>query len=307
MDTARKDLSSQFPRVRSPLSLMRRPFDVLRLLKRENPLERLGRFWWVRGLYSQWQSLQQSLFPAAPCHRPQPNAPTSFAQLGADFVDNAIAQLGQHAIASGLTLPPSTTAAIANYARSSLCFEPGREQPFYIDEVSSSQLDGDRILRGLVAEPDRCLEIAHLRRDPLLLKIVHRYLRYWPTKITTHLTWSVANPLPLQETQKIYPPTRFHYDIAGVNFMTVYFYITSVRDRNDGAHMMIPGTHKRKPLSLMLSGSHANHVIDHHFGLQRVISILGESGSGFIQDPSCIHRLHPPVEQHRLLLQFRYS
>lgn len=298
---------SQSTRIRFPVQRTRQFFQRSTWLTQENPLERLGRFWWVRGLYSQLRSLQQRLFPTSPCYRPQPNALTLFPEVDAAFVDAAIAQLERNAIAQGLTLPPQTTAAILDYARSARCLEPGQDHTFLINEIEASHLNGTRVYRGLVESPEACAEIQDIIHDPALLDIVHRYLRYWPTRITAHLTWSLANPAPLHEVQAIYPPTRYHYDIAGFNFMTVYFYITPVQKSDDGAHIMIPGTHQHKPPALMRSGNHSDRVIDRHFGLHHATPILGAAGFGFIQDPSCIHRLHPPRTRHRLLFQLRYS
>ncbi|NEO85788.1 MAG: hypothetical protein F6J87_16280 [Spirulina sp. SIO3F2] len=291
------------------LRLRHRPkysHTLLTDLLKENPFERLGRFKWVRHLYSDWQALKQRNAHKLPKYWP-PHTKTVFVELGADFINRAIAGLQHNAITPGLSLPRTTTTAILNYARSSLCYEPGRSTPFRIDEVKQVQLQNTKVFRGLVEHPEHCPEIQCLVRDPLLLTVVQRYLRYWPTQITTHLTWSIPTTLPLAEVQKFYPPTRYHYDIAGFNFMTAYFYITPVTRIMDGAHIMIPGTHRHKPFALMFSGSHSEQTIERYFGLSKAVPILGDAGFGFIQDPSCIHRLHPPALQNRLLLQIRYS
>jgi hypothetical protein len=162
------------------------------------------------------------------------------------------------------------------------------------------------VLRGLVSQVERCSAIAQIEQDPLLLQIVQSYLGYYPTRITRHLTWSVVSDLP-ERGQSIYPPTTFHYDIAGFNFMTTYFYITDV-DVESGPHVMIKRSHVNKPLWMTLSsGRHSDAAVYGHYGKDKELVIEGKPGFGFMQDPSCMHKVLPPIKANRLLLQLRYS
>ncbi|QSJ17953.1 hypothetical protein JYQ62_03585 [Nostoc sp. UHCC 0702] len=154
----------------------------------------------------------------------------------------------------------------------------------------------------------KCQAINLIAQDSRLVQIASTYLRYYPTKITSHLTWSIVSNLTEDEMKKCYPATNFHYDIAGYNFATVSFYITSVLDESSGCHIMIKGSHQKKPVWMLLkSGRHSDETVYTYYGKENEIQITGKAGFGFFQDPSCFHKVKPPTSQNRLLLQIRYS
>jgi hypothetical protein len=280
--------------------------NPLKRLLQGNVTERFGRFRTVRRAYSVLRRYQQG-DKSQYRDRLRPFTESLFPAL---HVNRCVKNLTHEAYSSGFQLSPAMTAEIYNFARKSYCTEPGTQKAFQIDDVQDGRLtqDGGReVYRALVANPLHCTAIQKLVHDPLLLEIVHRYLHYWPDRITTHLTWSIASNRPVEVVRKHYPPTNFHYDIAGHNFMTVYFYITPVQTVEDGAHIMILRSHGSKPFMLLGSGRHSDATIHAHYGLQNAIPILGGAGFGFVQDPSCIHRVEAPRSSHRLLFQIRYS
>mgnify|MGYP001796294078 FL=1 len=196
------------------------------------------------------------------------------------------------------------------YACETHCHAPGHEGEIYVADVQNGQLKGGRIVfRGLVNHPERCPVVERMAQDPMLLEVVRRYLRYWPMRLTYHLSWSFAVDIPEQEQKKVYPPLNYHYDVAGYNFMTTYFYITDI-DADTGAHVMIERSHNQKPFNtLFTSGAAAQlaqQVLD-YYGADSETVIEGKAGFGFVQDPSCFHRLSPLKKGRRLLLQIRYS
>lgn len=277
-----------------------------RRLLQGNLTERFGRFYTVRQAYSRYRNWRQGDRPTpAPWLRALPQ--TLFPNINPAL---ATEQLRQLSIAFGLTLPREMTAAIYTYACTAACIEPGYSDLFGIEDIRNGFLGKgiDRpVHRALVTNLRNCGEIDCLVRDPGLLQLVRSYLRYWPDRITTHLTWSIASDRSLPEIQQHYPPANFHYDVAGYNFMTVYFYITPVTALEYGPHMMICGSHGPKPMALIWSGRYSDACIDRYYGLEKAVPIFGEAGFGFSQDPSCIHRVLPPKSHHRLLLQIRYS
>ena len=268
-------------------------------------LQRFSRFYAVRRGYSLLQyTLQKGdrLFD-----RTQEEQEQCSSLFDGFSVEDTVQQMRQNSVAFGLQLSPEMTGNIHDYAVNNFCFEPKYEGQFRIGDLVDGYLNERPVFRALVKDLSRCQPIQQLANDPILLKIASSYLGYHPTTISQHLTFSVASKLPIAEVQKHYPPTSFHYDIAGYNFVTCYFYITDV-DRNSGPHVMIPNTHRNKPLSLLLGpGRHSDETIYKHYSRDREIAIVGNAGYGFFQDPSCLHKVVPPSTQHRLLLQFRYS
>lgn len=223
-------------------------------------------------------------------------------------VENAVREMRNTSVAFGLQLAPEMTQSIYEYAVNNFCLEPGYTDQFKIDHIETEYLKNERrVFRGLLWDSGNCQAIQQITTDPILLKVASSYLGYYPTLVTQHLTWSIASNLPVEEVKKNYPATNFHYDIAGYNFVTCYFYITDV-DLDSGPHVMIANSHLKKPLSmLLLSGRHSDEKVYNYYGREDEMIIVGKAGFGFFQDPSCIHKLLAPVTHNRLLLQIRYS
>ncbi|MEM9816293.1 MAG: hypothetical protein AAF827_07815 [Cyanobacteria bacterium P01_D01_bin.6] len=267
----------------------------------------IGRFNTVRKTYSLLQkgfqssnssyhrsrlNLQEkSLFPN--------NSPEQFAQ-----------KIKQRSVAFGLQLTCDKVAEIHEYACQNFLYEPGFEEKFKIEDVVQGRLsNGRNVMRGLVEDPGACPAIDQIARDPLLMEIARQYLGYWPSKVTHHLTWTFVSKLPEPEQRDRFLPLSYHYDVAGYNFISTYFYITDM-DRLSGAHVMIEQSHARKPFHTLFapwSGRQTDEQILSYYGSDLEILIEGKAGYGFVQDPSCFHKLLPPATNNRLIFQVRYA
>lgn len=273
---------------------------------KEGSLHRtVGRFEAVRRTYSFYQNQLQKTTPERYKDRLSPQPSTYFNHLSpASFVE----EMRREGVSFGLQLCPSAVQQIYQFACDSLCTEPGYEEHFRIQEVKNGRLKDRSTLRGLVQTPETCPVIKQLAQDETLLQIVREYLNYWPTKLTCHLTWSFASQMPSDLQKEHYPPLNYHYDVAGYNFMTTYFYITNV-DIAAGAHVMIRRSHKAKPIHMLFlsTGRQTDRQILSHYGKENEMVIEGKAGFGFVQDPSCYHKLLSTQTHSRLLLQIRYA
>lgn len=270
----------------------------------ENRLYGISRFLLVRKSYSFIQSILQTINPLTPKRQNQ-------SVFEGFDVNQCIETMREDAVAFGLHLPTPMTQEIYEYANQNFCIEPGYSQKFRVGEVKNGHLpDGHQPIRALVLLPNGgdgisdCSAIEQLVEDPILLQIAHDYLHYWPTRITRHLTWMMASKF-IEEAP---PAATWHYDIAGYNFMTAYFYITPILDERSGPHVMVKGSHLQKPWHMLLSSArHSEEKVFKTWGRENKLVIKGESGFGFVQDPSCLHKIQPPTQSNRLLLQIRYS
>ena len=141
-------------------------------------------------------------------------------------VDN-VRKTGVHL---GLNLKEDAVKTIRSFADSNLCTEPKHHGSFFASDIRNGRLNGKdrRVMRGLVSNIDKCPIVDTIVRDATLIEIARKCLGYYPTLITRHLTWSFASDLDELEIQKLYPPTNFHYDVAGLNFVTASFFITDL-------------------------------------------------------------------------------
>ncbi|MCA1720944.1 MAG: hypothetical protein LC779_07565, partial [Actinobacteria bacterium] len=134
-----------------------------------------------------------------------------------------------------------------------------------------------------------------------------QYLGYEPQTCRPWLFWSYAGDYTEQERQAAGQTYFFHYDVFGYNFLYVNYYLTDVtRDR--GAHVLVAGSHDRKPLGMLLgSAIVAEQRVRSTYGADAIRIIEGPAGTGFVEDTSCLHLATPPETGDRLMLQFRYA
>lgn len=286
--------------------LSQSPSSLKRLLTGDFT-QRLARFLFVRKLYSFLINLIQR-FQLLPNNN-YLSTKVSCVICDTSF-DTFVKEVDKDAVCFGLHLPDAMVEEILDYATHTTCMEPGYDKPFLINQLDEHNClpDGHHVIRALVDDVTKCQAINLIAQDSRLVQIASAYLRYYPTKITSHLTWSIVSNLTEDELKKRYPATNFHYDIAGYNFATVSFYITSALDESSGCHIMIKGSHKKKPLWMLLkSGRYSDETVYGYYGKEDEIKITGKAGFGFFQDPSCFHKVKAPTSQNRLLLQIRYS
>ncbi|MEB3217684.1 MAG: hypothetical protein VKN72_15800 [Nostocales cyanobacterium 94392] len=280
--------------------------DFAKRIGSSNRWQFLGRFKTIRRAYSLFQGQLQRLKPEL--YQQRLNIYTS-SEIFPIQINQCIESIQKTGVHLGLNLNRNAVEKIISFALSNQCTEPKHDDFFFADEIKNGRLNGEyrRVMRGLVGNLDKCPTVDKIVRDATLIEIARKYLGYYPTLITRHLTWSFASDLDEVEIQKLYPPTNFHYDVAGLNFVTASFFITDV-DENTGPHIMIKKSHNRKPLQMLFRSNIQKETdVWRFYNRSEQLTITGNAGFGFFQDPSCIHRLKLPRNGNRLILQIRYS
>ncbi|MBV6627781.1 MAG: hypothetical protein KI793_33475 [Rivularia sp. (in: Bacteria)] len=280
--------------------------DFAQRIGSSNRWQSLGRFKTIRRGYS---ILKKSLQRLKPNFYQQKLNVSNTSVISPVQVSQCVDNIRETGVHLGLQLNSDAVEKIRSFARLNPCTEPKHDDFFLASEIRNGCLHGKgrQVMRGLVSNLDRCTTIDRIVRDETLTEIARQYLGYYPTLITRHLTWSFASDLNESEAQKLYPPTNFHYDVAGFNFVTVSFFITDVEE-NTGPHIMIEKSHNRKPLKMLFRSNIQKEAdVWCYYNRSEQLTIKGNAGFGFFQDPSCIHRLKLPKNDNRLILQIRYS
>ncbi len=279
--------------------------DFAKRIGDRKPWEALGRFKTIRRGYSIYQGQLQRFKPQ---YQQKLNITTA-SELCPIQLNQCVENIRQTGVYLGLQLNTKAVQIIRSLADSNLCTEPKHHGFFLAAEIKNGRLHGKGrlVLRGLVSNIDKCPTVDKIIRDAMLIEIARKYLGYYPTLITRHLTWSFASDLDEAEIQKLYPPTNFHYDVAGLNFVTASFFITDV-DENTGLHIMIEKSHNRKPWQMLVRSNIQKEAdVWRYYNRSDQLTIKGNAGFGFFQDPSCLHKLKLPRNGNRLILQIRYS
>lgn len=230
--------------------------------------------------------------------------------FGALPVADIAANLRLHGYHAGLLLPPQLVAELYDRAQSSACCtrldEPER---FLIGQVREGRSPRGEPVATADVDVDigACPAMARTAGDPALTEAVRHHLGYSPRHVATRLYWSPCSSLSDRERRWNGQTIDFHYDIERASTLYVYFYLTDT-DRQGGPHVVVSGSHRPKSLRLKWrSTRQPDHIVLEHYGSDKVVVLEGKAGFGFFEDPACFHKVMPPQNSDRLMLQLRYS
>lgn len=277
--------------------------NVVRRLARGDISYALGRFRTVRRVYSKAMS-----FSSRPPAVEQSELTSNAILYPSGSDDDLIALLNRDALVGDIFLRPEDVLEIRRFAETATLYTQGWHRAFERSDVVGSRLpDGEICPLGHVRNPTRCPAIRNIRNDRRLLGLMRRYLGYMPSDIDVRLYWSFVGDIADAERERRGQTVIYHYDVSGFNFTYAMFYITDC-DARSGAHVAVPGSHRRKPLkSLLHSARHSDEEVRGIYGGASERVITGPGGTGLIEDPSCFHKALAPVDTERLALQLRFS
>jgi hypothetical protein len=264
----------------------------------------MGRFRTVRRGYSTWRQLRQSLVPALPVNG-APAVPSLFAGHDKGTI---VETLRRDGIYVGLQLPQAVVDEVVSFARTTPLTRWAEEDSFCYGDVTDGRLpSGEAVVVGSVREPELCPAVTRIKNDPKLREYVAAYLGYVPQQVRVVLFWNFASNLTAEERQRVHQANNYHYDVDGYNWLYTQFFMTDV-DADAGQHIIIKGSHRKKPLHLLFSSvKQPDEAIHAWYGAHNESVIEGKAGLGFIEDTSSFHKATEPRKRDRLLLQFVFT
>ena len=225
-------------------------------------------------------------------------------------VSAAIAGLQRESVYRPLQLKDEAVAALTKLAN---------EHPVQYPKPGGALISFDEVLEfnskkppipflyGSVPAADHDETTLAVVNDPQILKTATRYLGYVPQRRRPRLQWSFVCDVPPLQRRAWGQTVMYHYDSDDFNFVYAMFYLTET-DRDTGAHTMIPGTHRGKPIRWLFGRTwRTDEEVFERYKPSDELLISGSPGFGFIQDSSCLHKARPPLTRERLVLQIRYS
>lgn len=209
----------------------------------------------------------------------------------------------------GLKLTDAATDSLLSFAFSTPCYgnRSLKEVPFIPTPGQPDRgVEGRYRVASYVKDQESCPVILQLRQDPTLLAIAQAYLGHKPVYQRSEIMWS----LPAKPDSEICYTHFFHADINDYRNIKFFFYLNDV-GASSGPHSYMKGTHKQRTLWHQLIGKRCANVDDQQlidtYGEERIVTIYGPQGSGFVGDPFCLHRGSDVAGQPRLLLQLEFS
>jgi hypothetical protein len=281
------------------------PKRIVATLRTQGPRQTLvyalGRFSKVRRAYAVVQRTRQRLLRV---DREMLRGSSIFPPLP---VADAVRSVRQDAVFPGLQLPESHVQALNRLARQGkwTSWMDGRE--FEYEEVRNGRLaDHSPVVISEMPNASNNDVVQTIVQDAQIQDIVSQCLGYTPQQAKVRLLLSFACDVTPELRRKSGQTIDYHFDVHHFNFIYVNYYLTDV-DLLSGAHVMIPGSHLRKPFRWLFgSARQSDEQIIAHYGVTRELTIQGKAGTGFVQDSACYHKALSPIERDRLMLQIRY-
>jgi hypothetical protein len=242
-------------------------------------------------------------------HRRPGPAPNSL--LGAIDLDRAVRDLITDGVHVGLKLPAAIVAELRDFADATPCFARDRQdRGFPHREVAAINRERDRdIVAGYYFEAvEHCAAIRRLREDPALLAIAEAYIGHAPVLIRIRLWWSFPAARVSDADLHAVAQEKFHFDMNGWRTLKFFFYLTAT-SQESGAHRCIVGSHRRRPLKQQFTltvGRDIEELRD-FYGQDRFLTITGEAGTGFAEDPFVFHTGSLCRDQPRLILELEFG
>jgi hypothetical protein len=251
----------------------------------------LGRFYWIRKFYTtNYIKISNKLEKNTSDYHAENSS--IFEGINRDLVNSS---LNEDGLFIGLNLPEHYLNELVDIA-SVANFHKINEYNEYI--ISQKDLNN--------------VAITKIINDPLLISIASQYFGgAKPLFIQSRLFWTFAKNVE-DYTQEDYSQRSnlyFHYDLDDYSCLRFFFYLTDV-DPLSGPHVCVRGSHAKKKLTHILSRSRVgceDEEIINYYGSDKVVSVQGSAGLGFVEDSTCFHKATRPVCHDRLMFQITFA
>lgn len=222
-----------------------------------------------------------------------------------------LASLEADGLAFGLKLPADVVERILKFSYATPCFADREiDYGFMVDQKKNAEelLGKPILIAQYFNSAEGCKTIQDLSEDPFLRLIAASYLGSIPAYFGSNLWWTF--PVKASEEDRMKHAHFFHRDVDDFAFVKFFFYLTDIEE-GDGAHVCVPGSHKNPPFTrfkdFIFLRRWSDCEIINYYGLDKVISINGQAGTGFAEDTFCIHKGSTPEFRARLLLQIQFG
>jgi hypothetical protein len=222
-----------------------------------------------------------------------------------------IKELINHGVCLGFKLQPKTVSEICEFAETTPCFARDRQEDGFLPrDVAKANLARERdIVAGHYFEAvEQSPAIVRLAQDPALLSVAAAYIGHEPVHIRTRLWWSFPAARVSDADLHAAAQEKFHFDMNGWRTLKFFFYLTPT-DEHGGAHRCIPGSHRRRALKhqITLTVGRAVEELESFYGKDGFLTVTGEAGTGFAEDPFIFHTGSLCRDKPRLILELEFG
>ncbi|MDX8437157.1 hypothetical protein RFM41_30195 [Mesorhizobium sp. VK25A] len=245
---------------------------------------------------------------AKPVRASQNGRETMFVGVNRQDVVDALQSDG---LFSGLVLPKFIHEEIAAFVRCTPCFGnfDRRLEFMPADHAEAEARFGRPLLSGHYFERILgCKAALAVQNDPLLMNIAAHYLGGQAKLITTRVWWSFPTGQASDADRNLASLGKYHFDLDDWRMLKFFFYLLPV-DEGTGPHVYVRGSHRRRALKhqlTLLVGHPAEEILD-VYGEQSPVTLIGEAGLGFVEDPFGFHMGTVPAHTPRLMMEVGFG
>ncbi|MER9592072.1 hypothetical protein NKI94_25145 [Mesorhizobium australicum] len=245
---------------------------------------------------------------AKPVRRSQRAVGTMFAGVNCHDVVDALRMDG---LFPGLVLPTMVAEDVAAFAKCTPCFGnfDRRLEFMPAEHVEAEARFGRPLLSGHYFERILgCKSAVAIQNDPLLMDVAAHYLGGQATLITTRVWWSFPTGQASDADKNLASLGKYHFDLDDWRMLKFFFYLVPV-DEGTGPHVYVRGSHNRRALKHQLTlvvGHPAQEILD-VYGKQSPVTLTGEAGFGFVEDPFGFHMGTVPAHRPRLMMEVGFG
>ncbi|MBX9255915.1 hypothetical protein H1Q63_18560 [Desmonostoc muscorum CCALA 125] len=223
-------------------------------------------------------------------------------------VDRIVNSLNKYGCYLGIKLPKIISQEIIMFAMSTDCYGnlDSKCGFLYFQKKQAEKKNKAPFSTATYFNVDiLCPGIKRLSNDPGIKMIAAKYMKTEPIFTDARLWWTFAVNKKNYDVSKT--ASFFHYDPDDYSCLRFLFYLTDV-DLQSGPHICIRGSHIKKKITQIVSlTQRTDREVLSSYNHEDVLTICGEAGFGFIEDPYCFHKATRPLLKDRLILQLRFA
>jgi hypothetical protein len=222
-----------------------------------------------------------------------------------------VRQLADNGVYLGLKLPEAIVREIREFAESHPCSSRDKPDAGFLPKdvaIANSERDRDVVAAHYFESVIQSPTITKLQQDPALLSIANAYIGQQAMLIRTRLWWNFPASRVTDADLRAAAQEGFHFDMNGWRTLKFFFYLTPTDERS-GPHRCIVGSHKNRPLrhQFTLTVGRPTAELQGIYGQDQFLTITGDAGTGFAEDPFVFHTGSLCQDEPRLILELEYG
>ena len=153
-----------------------------------------------------------------------------------------------------------------------------------------------------------CDAVLAVQRDPLLQDIAAHYLGGQARLSSTRIWWTFPTKRASEAEKRLASQDEYHFDLLDWRMLKFFFHLKPV-DEGGGPHVYVRGSHRRRALRHQITPfvGHPVEEVLKVYGADKAMTLLGDAGFGFVEDPFGFHKASVAERTPRLMMEIAFG